>query len=311
MRRVLVGVLVVGLTVGLGGVLLLGAPGAARATPPPRRGQVLLGAYVSPDGHAWTRAAVDRLEREMGRQLAIDHRFKHWSDPFPTSADEWDHAHGRVPMITWMPDGPSLAAIAAGQADTVVRARAEAVARDGRPLFLRFAHEMNADWYPWDRVAPATFVAAWRHVHALFDAVGATNVHWVWSPNHRSIPAGANGAERYYPGDDVVDWVGIDGYDRTPAHRTSFSAVFGDAIGALGHHKPVMIAETATDGASRPESAATWIDGARRAIATQYPSVHALVWFDTTKHGHDWRVDRGPAGRAFRALAQDPTFGGR
>ena len=100
------------------------------------------------------------------------------------------------------------------------------------PLLLRFAHEMNADWYPWDGVrasapgthdGPARYVAAWRHVHAVFAAAGATNVRWVWSPNHRSIPAAAwNDAARYYPGDDVVDWIGVDGYDRCrPGRRRS------------------------------------------------------------------------------------------
>ena len=305
MRRVVVGALGFGL-----GALALLAAGTARATPPPRRDRVLLGAYVSPDGRAWSRSSVRALERHVGRRLAIDHRFKHWSDPFPTAADRWDHEHGRIPMITWMPDGPGLDAIAAGRADPLVRARAAAVARDGRPIFLRFAHEMNADWYPWDAATPSVYVAAWRHVHALFTAAGATNVRWVWSPNHRSVPAATwHRADHYYPGDDVVDWVGIDGYDRVPTQRTTFAAVFGPAIATLGHDKPLMIAETATDRRSHAGSAAAWIDGARHAIERRYRSVRALVWFDTAKHHHDWRVDDGPTGRAFRVLARDPTFG--
>jgi beta-mannanase len=315
-RLVVVGALAIGLAT----LLIAGPPGPAHATRARPHGRVLLGAYVSPDGHAWRRASVSGLERDLGRPLAIDHRFKHWSDPFPSTADAWDHDHGRLPMITWMPDGPSLAAIAAGQADGTIEARARAAARDGRPMFLRFGHEMNADWYPWDGArnggasgrAAITYVTAWRHVHALFVHAGATNVRWVWSPNHRSIPAAAwNAADRYYPGDDVVDWVGIDGYDRTPKHRTSFAALFGPAIAALDHHKPVMIAETATDRSARPRQAAAWIDTVRRTIETRYPAVRALVWFDASKRHHDWRVGgSGAPDRAFRALARDPVFGG-
>src|SRR4051812_15631698 len=75
------------------------------STPPPtptaHATPVLLGAYVSPDGRHWAESGVTALERTLGRGLAIDHRFKHWADPFPTAADAWDHAHDRIPMITW------------------------------------------------------------------------------------------------------------------------------------------------------------------------------------------------------------------
>jgi len=292
-------------------------PGPATAGPA-GSGGVLLGAYVSPDGHRWDRAGVTALERRIGRPLAIDHRFKHWTDPFPSTADGWDHAHGRIPMITWEPDTTTLDAIASGADDALLRTRAAAVARDGRPLLLRFAHEMNADWYPWDgarAAAPGThdgaarYVAAWRHVHAVFAAAGATNVRWVWSPNHRSIPATAwNDARRYYPGDDVVDWVGIDGYDRVASRPVAFATLFGPLASEFAGRKPVMVAETATDG-SNPARAARWIDAARRAIDGSAPAVAAVVWFDTAKQGHDWRVDRGGAvARAFRRLARDPRL---
>jgi hypothetical protein len=57
---------------------------------------------------------------------------------------------------------------------------------------------------------------------------------------------------------------------------------------------------------------AAWIADARRAVATRYPTVRALVWFDTRKNHHDWRVDgRDAPARAFRALAHDPVFAAR
>ena len=80
---------------------------------------MLLGVYVSPDGRHWDEGGVAALERGLGRGLALDHRFKHWDDPFPTTADRWDHAHGRIPMITWEPDTTTLAAIASGADDAL------------------------------------------------------------------------------------------------------------------------------------------------------------------------------------------------
>ncbi len=311
---------VVACLLAIAGVAVARRQGDTPSVAPEHAAPVLLGAYVSPDGRHWAESGVTALERRLGRGLAIDHRFKHWNDPFPTAADAWDHAHGRIPMITWEPDTTSLGAIASGADDAGLRARAEAVARDRRPLLLRFAHEMNADWYPWDGVrvgapgthdGPARYVAAWRHVHAVFVAAGATNVRWVWSPNHRSIPAAAwNDAARYYPGDDVVDWVGVDGYDRLSGRPATFASLFGPVLSTFAGHKPLMIAETATDRRD-PARARRFVDDVRRAIDTGTPRVDAVVWFDTAKQGHDWRIGGTDApADAFRRLARDPRLSG-
>jgi beta-mannanase len=179
---------------------------------------------------------------------------------------------------------------------------------------------MNADWYPWDGVrvstpgthdGPARYIAAWRHVHAVFAASGATNVRWVWSPNHRSIPATAwNDASRYYPGDDVVDWIGVDGYDRPSTRPTTFASLFGPVLSTFAGRKPLMVAETATD-RHDPARAARFVADVRATVDLGTPHVDAIVWFDTAKRGHDWRIDGDDVvARAFRRLARDPHLAG-
>jgi beta-mannanase len=58
---------------------------------------------------------------------------------------------------------------------------------------LRFAHEMNGNWYPWSEGvngnAAGQYVPAYRRVVTLFRSVGVTNVTWVWSPKVASPPA--------------------------------------------------------------------------------------------------------------------------
>ena len=45
-----------------------------------------------------------------------------------------------------------------------------------KPLYLRFAHEMNGGWFPWgvgtNGNGPADYVAAWRHIHDIFEQKG-------------------------------------------------------------------------------------------------------------------------------------------
>ena len=74
----------------------------------------------------------------------------------------------------------------AGRYDEYIREFAEEARAWGHPFFLRFNWEMNGDWFPWSEGVNGNpsgeYVAAWRHVHDIFAAVGATNVTWVWCP---------------------------------------------------------------------------------------------------------------------------------
>lgn len=287
----------------------------------PRTG-ALLGAFVSTTGTGWSADAVTAREAELGRRFAIDHRYQNWATPFPTVADRWDVVNGRIPMITWQPNTTTLAAIADGTSDELIRTRARSVAAFGHPIFLRWGHEMNADWYPWDGVhnntpghhdGPAAYVAAWRHVHDLFVAAGATNAVWIWCPNRVSIPASSwNRIDAYYPGDAYVDWVGFDGYNRDPADWRSFTTLFASDDARDARRKPVMVGEVASVEGRTPGRKAAWIRDVRAVLESSFPSVAAVVWFDTAKNGFDFRIDSSASSAAaFRELAQDPYFRSR
>ena len=108
---------------------------------------------------------------------------------------------------------------------------AQGVGRWQKPIFIRWAHEMNGSWYPWAEwndknqnmtrdkgedtgFTPADYRASYRNMAAMFRRY-APNAALVWCPN-----SGLLGGERrdvfkpFYPGDDVVDWVGLDVYER-------------------------------------------------------------------------------------------------
>src|SRR5262249_21486968 len=112
---------------------------------------------------------------------------------------------GSVPVITWEPwlsdfestrhpslplrdarDLHGMAAIARSDYDFCIDVWAQDAARFGKPVFVRFAHEMNDPYrYPWgpQNNSKEDHIAAWRHVRARFDQAGASNVIWIWSPH--------------------------------------------------------------------------------------------------------------------------------
>jgi beta-mannanase len=290
----------------------------ARAFPPsaPQADDALtpkaawLGAWVQPSG-SFTRAAQQQavldLERRIGRRLAIDHTYV----PFGAQLGwrpAWDVAMGRIPLIT-IGNGASTTEIAQGRHDVYLRQLAEGVRALGKPVFIRYGHRMddpaNRGWVG----SPERYLAAWRHVREIFAGLPAS---FVWAPTAAAFAS--DSADRFYPGDDQVDWVAADGYNgpgcRPQGGWRELSDIFGDFyVWGSSHGKPLMIGETGSveDGAD-PAGKAAWFDHAARDLATQMPQVQALIYFDAKK-ACDYRVATSSSSlAAFKRLALDPHF---
>lgn len=138
--------------------------------------------------------------------------------------------------------------------EPVVRAYAKKLAEYGKPVFLRFANEMNGSWVPWYG-DPELYKQKFRLVARIMREE-APNVAMVWAPNY----VGADYMD-YYPGDEWVDWVGVSAY-----HDAYFLAdmrqsdmmnglyyqgqkanpldKFKEIYALFADRKPIMIAET-------------------------------------------------------------------
>jgi hypothetical protein len=273
----------------------------------------LFGAFVGT-------GTMAQLETTLGRKTAIQHDFHGWTDDWMVSVRSTLSA-GKIPLITWEAwtngsVGTSLDDIISGVHDTLIRTRAEASKDAGQKFFLRWGHEMNGNWYPWDgfhngaNAAAATkYIAAYRHIHDVFTGAGASNVLWVFSPNADSVPGDAwNQWANYYPGDSYVDWLGYDGYNwgtaSTGSTWRSFQAIGSSIYPSLAAKgKPLMIPETAC--AEVGGDKAAWINALLPTLRQSFPAIKALVWFHMNKET-DWRVDSSSAAKsAFVPFATD------
>lgn len=195
----------------------------------------LLGIYEGNQG--WDMARVRALETWQGRGHAVLLLFTSW-DPAPKTRDNlfgqqlpaiWNN--GNVPVITWEPftgnrtEPDIVQQIATGRHDAYIASWAAGLrgflagpdrvlhTYDDRRAYIRLAHEMNGDWYPWGQAPPGDYVEMWRRVRRAFEdlGLGTSHLQWVWTVNHADV--GFYAAEQYYPGDAWVDWVGLDGYN--------------------------------------------------------------------------------------------------
>jgi beta-mannanase len=238
--------------------------------------------------------------------------------------------------LTWEP-WVDLQDIASGAYDPYLEAYAAAARDWGDTIRLRLAHEMIQDgvyddcqgqagcpeWYPWQD-QPAAYVAAFRLVHDVFAAAGASNVEFAWCPNN--YPFEFDVVKQYYPGPDYVDWLCMDGYNWTnqdgqpgwPSWQWfddiffNIYHTFVDRRDFFGD-KPVMIGEMASCEAGSHEqpgqTKATWIANTfDRLQSPDYAHVAAFYWFHVDKEC-DWRINSTAASlSAFQAALSSATF---
>jgi len=309
-------------------------PGEEEPPPPPPPGNAYWGAWIGSqltgEPAPWDMSAVSEFEQMVGKPLSLLEFSSPWLDcsssPCTYYTFPWDpfnavRAHGAIPFFSWgsqvipgTPEQPELqlADIIAGNYDTYIRAWATQAAEWGHPFFLRFDWEMNGDWFPWGEAVngnqPGEFATAWRHVHDVFDEVGATNATWVWCPyvNHLNLYASL------YPGDSYVDWTCLDGYNWGERYgwRTFdslYEKAYAKVTGTIAPSKPMVIGEIAAS--ETAGSKALWIEEMFEALALRYPKIDALIWFETVSNEMDWPLESSESAEdAFAAGISDPRF---
>lgn len=134
-----------------------------------------------------------------------------------------DHPAALVISQPFWPEdsGGSLDACASGAYDSHWNNYGSALKAAGRTdAYTRLAWEFNGDWFEWS----ATDVGAWKQCFTrVVKAVRATapGARFEWNMNAHGSQTSDGDAWASYPGDDVVDVVGIDPYDHYPSSSTA------------------------------------------------------------------------------------------
>lgn len=249
---------------------------------------------------------VRTFATQAGKRPNLIEYYSAWGDRFEAADVRRVWSYGALPFITWEPFKSSLARIAAGHDDAYIRRYADAVRDLNIPVAMSFGHEMNGFWYPWGtrKATAAEFTAAWKRIHDVFEAEGATTVIWVWSPNVVN-PMPRVKLRPYWPGDDYVDWIGVIGYYAEGAH--TFDTLYGPTMSQVRTftQRPFFIAETAAQaGERKPADIQDLLTG-----TASRDDVVGFAWFDFDKET-DWRIASSPASLAtFRRYAADPRLG--
>lgn len=236
------------------------------------------------DENEQTHYDPDALKRLTGKKHATAFCYVAYGKGFPARWTARLRGQNVAAHVAWEPnDGLDPV-----KDDEYLNNWARDAARARCPIFLRFASEMNGDWTRYGG-SPARYIEKWRLVKSVFDR-HAPNVALVWCVNTIPEPP----IPQFYPGDDAVDWVGINFY-AVPFHdnlreRPALMENAADNLKYVYHlyaaKKPIMVCEfgashrAALDNVERAEWAGRKISELYAALPRLYPRVKCIDIFD-------------------------------
>jgi len=287
-------------------------PGAGpQALAPPGPGELYHGVFpagteADPESDI-SLGALDEYETAVGRQVAYVYFNDEWIDTraFPAQTVKAIRDRGAVPFIRLMMRSQkvplvvdpmfTLDRINAGQFDDDLARWAVAAKASGGPLLVEYGTEVNGDWNPWSApynggldAGPGKFRQAYRHIVGLMRARGATNITWALHYNSENFPGDdpRNVPAAYYPGDDVVDWVGISAYgsERSTDHRCPAFRELVDAslaqLRAATATRPLFIFEFASTLGNPACPQGPWVEAALAdLLGGRWPELRGFSWW--------------------------------
>jgi mannan endo-1,4-beta-mannosidase len=249
---------------------------------------------------------VSSFAQDTARRPQVVEFYNPFRNPFAAGEAQTVVRTGAIPLIQLNPTGTPASEIAAGKYDQQLRAYAAAVKKFACAIILSFGHEMNGWWYRWGypRTSAAEYIAAWRHIHDVFARAGVGNVTWSWDPSHQYREAGvgkiATPASDWYPGNNYVDIIGLDGYlgyDHN-GQPQNFKEVFSFQLRDIRRIAPDKLVYLAETGVAPGPAAKQQITNLFAGLAGYH--LAGLVWFDAigqpdaTGKPKDYRLQHQP-----------------
>jgi mannan endo-1,4-beta-mannosidase len=170
----------------------------------------------------------------------------HWNAPADlVNSQEWPWWRGFYTQATTF-DLPGALANPSGADYQLLLRDIDAIAGElqkfddaGVPVIWRPLHEAQGAWFWWGAHGPETFKDLWHVMYdRLTDVHGLHNLIWEFTSS-----AADAGHLEWYPGDEVVDMIGLDVYTD---QSSSMSGQWLDILDAYDGRKIIALSETGT-----------------------------------------------------------------
>lgn len=244
-----------------------------------RQEKFLGGFYQGISANTSDIAPAENFEMKMGRSFDIvtinDTLIKnhHINNSLQAIA-----RNGYTPLISWnLPMNEHYEidwkGILAKKYDAQLEQYASSFRSFASPVFLNPVLHINRE-----TTNAYDMVKGWQYLYTYFNAMGISNITWVWTPEITKF-------ETYYPGSTFVDWIGIHvlnySSDKTAKDWHSFKELYSQQRKTLlEFQKPVMITEY---GSLKASAQSDWLYKAYKGMKA-FKEIKGTVLLNQKRH---------------------------
>jgi hypothetical protein len=254
-----------------------------------------------------TSAMITAFNSLAGKRLGAVYWTDHWFktvSAFPLAQCSQIKAQGATPFIRMNADElkstvVNCAAINSGKYDTQLKAYAAGARAFVSPICAEIGTEVNGKFLGFTAEGSAAYIKMVRKVVGIFRAGGATNVRWFFHGDFNDL---SSKPSSWYPGDDVMDWVGSSFYGQSNGKGCMGSlATNYNGFAACSKTKPMCILEY---GLGTVQDTQSTLAG----IPTKYPRIKLLSYWHE-KGSYDRRINKSPQNlAAYKQGIANPVY---
>ena len=313
------------------GVILTSSSEPATAQ---NQGQILFGAHPGLQAGETRLQSLDRLQSDLGRDLAVVRRFLRWEDDATTDPlISATLAQGSIPHISVFPRRNNGQPV---RWDDIANAQpgeplhneivgwANQISSFGQPVWFTFNHEPETV-LNLDKGTAADYIDAWRKIRTVFDNEGVNNARYMHVSTAYGFDLNSNDRrhiDNWFPGEAWVDQIGLDPYNWGDCREDNdrwrpFEEIATPARDFAANYPSLglVVAEFGSaEDVAQPNRKAQWAEEIRVLVNQPgWGQLEALIAFDYQVPGTNcewWADSSAQSLAAYRVLANDPIFGG-
>lgn len=269
----------------------------------------------SPEG-VGNPSALRDLEQRLELKFTSAKWYLDWSQDFTPEIAQGLSKQNVIPELTWQPqlNGGGCVIykeVLSGKYDAYLNRFIQSVRNSGVYIRISLAPEMNGQWVPWGigncNNSAEDFKLFWQYTVGKFRSQ-KVEVEWIWAPNIHHYEEIVSFAD-IFPGDDYIDFMGLDGYNwgtsqewsAWQSFRDTFESSYNDLLTLSG--KDIIITEFAST--ETGGNKAQWITDMFNDLKTTFPRIIGITWFNINKET-DWRINSSLASEeAFKKGAKE------